>query len=521
MASIPRSSRKVLPSGAIATAQIPFDIADTGQGLEARALGAIGKGVGDVANVFAEIEARKQKATDLTQSGLDGQAQRDTQNQINLAENDVSINDRTKEYYEGQYESRFAFDESKYGTRQGAALGKIDFESSRDSYISRKLLNNSELAVKGAIGLTQQNYIENPTPENRAKYAEAVGLQESADGVEAKLNTADAAAVKLAQEKAIAGVFASIEATSAAGGVADFSLSKELAKNPLISEQKQATLRSSIATAEKANKVNLENLEKQAKANGTSNAIREYAQSKMTVADLDFKHEVGLISDTEYKRMRDGLTETIPDNSDPFAAGKIRRASADFEAGVITRAEADSVVAEEYVKLDGPDRSNVVSDLEDVATKIIGTARTNAYGEGRGLMSRQFVGLQDQSELLALISGTTGLTDKEKTRINRRFEAEISNRDFYERAVDDRFREMRKDKVSDIAKYNSESLRILQQYQRRKRLNLEALEAEITRETQEVIGETKTSGTKKIEDMTTAEKQAELQRIRELRRLAR
>ncbi len=199
MARIPRSSRTVLSSGRVAGGQIPSDIADTGQGLEARALGAIGKGISDVGNVLLEIEIRKDRATDLTQSGLDDQAQKTAEEQIAIIEQDVSINDRTADFYEQEYASRFTFDESKYGTKRGAKLGKIDFESRRDSFISGRRIRNGQLAIKGAIQLTEQNYITTPTPENRVKYAEALSFQDDEDGVTAKLKVADARAKETIQ----------------------------------------------------------------------------------------------------------------------------------------------------------------------------------------------------------------------------------------------------------------------------------------------------------------------------------
>jgi len=60
MANIPQyGTRKVTPSGRVGGAAIPFSVADTGQGLEAQALGAIGKGIGDVADIMAKIEISK------------------------------------------------------------------------------------------------------------------------------------------------------------------------------------------------------------------------------------------------------------------------------------------------------------------------------------------------------------------------------------------------------------------------------------------------------------------------------
>jgi len=56
MAKIPQyGTRKVTPSGRAAGAAIPFSVADVGQGLEAQALGAIGRGIGDVGDAVAKI----------------------------------------------------------------------------------------------------------------------------------------------------------------------------------------------------------------------------------------------------------------------------------------------------------------------------------------------------------------------------------------------------------------------------------------------------------------------------------
>ena len=222
----------------------------------------------------------------------------------------------------------------------------------------------------------------------------------------------------------------------------------------------------------------------------TSTTIREYFSGDITVAELNKRHESGLLKDSEFKSMMKGLTETIPEHSDPFAAGKIRAAEIDFALGAITRAETDKIVLENYTKLNGSDRSNVVVRIEDVEAKIIANAKSNAYSEGKGLMSQRFVGIQSEEDLIDLFRGS-GLSDDEKKRINRLWTAEVANRDLYERAVDDRFREMRQAGVSDIKKFTDESLRILQSYKRRKTLELEALEVEVGAEQQAIIAEPK------------------------------
>ncbi len=320
---------------------------------------------------------------------------------------------------------------------------------------------------------------------------------------------------KLREEDAINAVHAALEI---AGTTGNFEAAKTLATSPSISEAKQTTLRNTIGVTERAIEAQAKDAQEQTINQATSDAIREFYAGTLTVPELNKRHEAGVIKDSEFKSMMGTLQQTTPADSDAFAAGDIRRGMGDFEVGAITRAELDKVVLDNYAKLDGPDRSKVVSDIEDVATKVIGTARTNAYDEGRGLMSVQFIGIKSVEDL-ASIFAAAGLSDEEKKRINRRWQAEVANRDLYERAIDDRFREMRKDGVTDTQKFQAESLRVLRQYERRKRLELEQLETEIREERQAIIS-TASIVNKPVGEMTTTEKQAELQRIRELKRLA-
>ena len=329
------------------------------------------------------------------------------------------------------------------------------------------------------------------------------------------IKAAREAGEKLRIKDAISNVHAAIEAASATEG--NFEIARELAKNPLIPEPQQTTLRNTINSAEKARISSIKDEQQQLINKTTSDTIREYFNDDLTVATLNRRHEDGLIKDSEFKFMMIGLVKTTPIKTDPFAAGNIRRAMADFNMGAISRVEVDKVVLENYVKLADTDRKKVIADLEDVEAKIIAAAKSNAYDEGKGLMSRRFVGIQTEEDLIDLFRGA-GLTDEEKDRINRRWTAEVNNRDLYERAISDRFVEMRQEKISDVNKYRTESLRILLQYQRRGRLGLEELEVEVGREQQEILFGT---AIKPISEMTTEEKQEELARIRGLKQLTR
>ncbi len=315
-------------------------------------------------------------------------------------------------------------------------------------------------------------------------------------------------------------VVSSVHAAAEAG---NFEAARELAKNPLIPEPQQTTLRNMIKSAETAQNTRIKEAQQELINKTTSTTIGEYFKGELTVATLSDRHERGLIKDSEFKFMMKGLTDTIPENSNLVALGKIRRNKASFDMGAISRSEANSVALRNYKLLNAKDRETVLADLEDIEAKIIATAKVNAYDEGKGLMSRRFVGIQTEEDLIDLFRGA-GLTEDEKKRINRRWTAEVNNRNLYERAVDDRFKEMRKDGISDVGKYTSESLKILLQYQRRSRLNLVSLEEEVREEQRKITGKSPEvigppAPLKSIDEMTTEEKQRELERIRELKKL--
>jgi hypothetical protein len=327
-----------------------------------------------------------------------------------------------------------------------------------------------------------ENALTNGTPEDIADAELALDEQYEGSYTPAEAGRlkeqVEGRAVAQMETNAIDGVHAAIEAASAPGSTGDFTIAKELAKSPLIDEKTQSSLRSSIGTAETALDTRQKNAVTAKTNEVTSNTIRDYftvdpatGNSIMTVPELMKRHEAGFLKDSEFKSMMENLTTTVPKDSDGFAAGRVRRAVADFEEGLISRADVDSAILKEYPLLDGPDRSNVVSDLEAVSSKILGTAKSNAYAEGSSLRSVQFVGIETEDQFTKLFAGS-GLTEGQKKRLNRRRLAEINNQDLYERAVSDRLNEMRKSGIEDVNKYKSESLSILLQYQNRLNLKL-------------------------------------------------
>lgn len=306
-------------------------------------------------------------------------------------------------------------------------------------------------------------------------------------------------------------------------GVGDFNEAKKAAKaSKLLTPRERESLLNTIGAEETSLRLEQEREVKAAINAATSTALREYftvdpvtGKSALSITSLTAQHEKGLIRDSEFKFMIKGLTTTIPASSDPFAMGIIRKARIDHNLGAISRGDADKITAENFVKLSAPDRATVFADLEDISEKIIATAESNANSEGRSLMSRAFADIGPEG-LLAELEKFTQLSGKEKDDINRRFEAEIANRDLYERAVQDRYRQMRKDGITDTTKFTSESLKILLQYRKRKALSLEELEAEVSAEEQlRAFGPVLFGppAPKPIDKMTQAEKLAELRAL--------
>ncbi|KKN70117.1 hypothetical protein LCGC14_0434420 [marine sediment metagenome] len=248
----------------------------------------------------------------------------------------------------------------------------------------------------------------------------------------------------------------------------------------------------------------------------TSKAIGDFFKGTLSLTELQRQHDAGLIRDTDFKSMMKDLQRVAPEKSDPFSVGKVRRQTLDLAAGAIDRQQADQVLLREYSKLDLEDRESAIVGIEEAYSKSIATAVKNAYADGRSLMSRRFVGVRSEEDLLDFLRAS-GLSEEDKRNINRQFMAEVNNRDLYERAVDERVREMRAKKdvsANDIAK---ESLAILLQYQRRLKLTLDELEQTVKEEQARVILTPTTvpiPTLPPVDNLSAEDARAELKRIR-------
>lgn len=236
------------------------------------------------------------------------------------------------------------------------------------------------------------------------------------------IKKATAAGDKQREQRTTDGVYAAIELATAVGG--DFENAKELAKNPIIPENKQATLRSAIETAKGKQEARRNEDIRLAKSEATSTAIRESYQGTLTVADLDKRHAAGLIADSAYTKMRDGLASKIPATSDRVARSTVNRKLTDFKQGAASKEETEAVFMEAYPLLDEADRKKFDNDIEIVYNKGVETSKSEAKSRGAALISQRFKGILDGFKL-------------DNAEDIKQFDLEWQLRNIYEDSIDD------------------------------------------------------------------------------------
>jgi len=163
MANIPQyGTRKVTPSGRVGGAAIPFSVADTGQGLEAQALGAIGKGIGDVADVMQEIQERDDKAVDISQASTDSKSI------DNISKEFASWKQANPDPMQYDQESITKFwddyegatkDLSGYRTPEAKAKAEAYWSANREEFIATQTIKATDARGKLSIENSKASYL--------------------------------------------------------------------------------------------------------------------------------------------------------------------------------------------------------------------------------------------------------------------------------------------------------------------------------------------------------------------------
>jgi hypothetical protein len=511
MAVIPRSSRTQLSSGRVAGSgvSIPTSIADTGQQLEGQALAGLGQDITQTAMIFKELEDRKNKATDLSQSGRDQESLSLAEQSINLEEKDVPISDRTKNYYEEQYDDKFVFDPSLYGTEAGSQSAKQAYEFKRESYISGKLIDNTDLAVRESIKTREDIYMQEPTEANRDLYKESLRLMHTDDMTEVLLKQGDIDATAASVDRSLR--------------KNDFALASAIVNEAEIPEENKSKIEKTIDASEKQYKAELESQEKELKRQTTDQSLLELNRGELSVSELDRRFEADLIERDEWKSMRESLTTTIPDASDVFVRADLNTTMSEFESGQIPKHIAQAKYIKALPKLDKADRDKFGNSLEAIPNKVIGNAMSNAKKAGRELVSPRFKTVQGEF----VIPDFTGeRAEENRAQEERKLNLEIRLMGQYQDALDE-WKESQAGKDIRPRDVRAVENDLLIEYRKIKQLAIDDLEREIRGIEEPVtvpeqiqesksLSEIRDELTKPISKMTIEEKKA---RLAELRRL--
>ena len=204
MARIPRSSRTTTSSGRVAGSGVSISpsIADTGQGLEAAALGSVGKGVTDLAIVMKEIKDRDDKNKDsLT-------ASENEKNLIGIEEgyekerpNDSLL--QTKKNAEDYFNSNSRFDKSKYINKEAGQLAEIEWETQKQSFLNKEELFGIKNRQNFAVNESEHLYLNKPTPDNRDKLLADLATKYGEKEAELRIIESDKKAETLRSRKKI------------------------------------------------------------------------------------------------------------------------------------------------------------------------------------------------------------------------------------------------------------------------------------------------------------------------------
>ncbi len=323
------------------------------------------------------------------------------------------------------------------------------------------------------------------------------------------IQIASVAGGKLRANDSANDVYAAIELASGTNG--DFGIAKELAKNPAMPETRQATLFNAINTAESRFTAKIKADRQQAINTTTSTTIREYYQGTLNAPELDKRHEAGLVKDSIFIKIREGLEADIPEISDPLVRSEMSNAVTAFKAAQISEQDIQNVFLDSLPFLDEADRKKFDNDIGLVAIKLVETGMTDAKADGKSLISPRFQAFDP-----------FGLKQFDDPEDERRFDLEWRNRNQYEDALDE-WKESQKDKditPSDIRRIKTD---LLIDFRKIKELSLDAFEAKVTAgERKPVVAVTPSKTLRElqqqrlrpVEDLSIEELQAEAARIR-------
>ncbi len=315
MAKIPTRVRQVTPSGRVAGAVIPFDIADTGQGIEAQGLAGLGRGVGDLGISLGKIAFAEGTSEASTARGLADQ-------EIRLLQESLSRNNDPNTY-DAEFDATI---EKIKVLRPESGIGGKQFDDFLEDAIPQWQTGINIQRIQKTASLIRGDYFENLSRANIAGDPdEAARLIDEAENTTGVITPEQAARDRIASRNSIEKVLGERDINSVVSRALIFTVSEGPAKGLPDTKEGLKLIRESGLSP--TNKV---------KANTTYNALVKQQKDALEVnqeADRDKLNDV--------LRTGKGWTQSLTDNtslseSEQLSYDKLFKTWAADKAEVVT-----------------------------------------------------------------------------------------------------------------------------------------------------------------------------------------
>ncbi len=419
MAKIPRSSRRVLSSGAVPGAQVSFDIADTGQGIEARGLGDLGRGVSQLGSALAEIAIRDRKASDLKQSSVDAVGRRSNQLAVEEWKNNNPLDQHTSENFGRVWDDNDTFEGLNYIDDNARDRATIVNEAERDHFIRTQSIQASDVRIRDTILSSEATYLSEPNEINRQNYENALNLQHTSERSGTLLDVADAKVLEnqkeLLADTVSGAAFGAWQATGNVDDALDVVQASDVAEGD--KQELEGEVLQRIGYREGQDKLQLEQQQEDDRATINRSIYTEpnyqLAADEVQVSALTEKEKQSYLKEIDSRAKLAAKGE--PERNDPVALDRVNTAIRQVGNNQLPLEAAKKILRANQAKLKSVTADTKWNEInkefdasiDTAAAKVESTVRLFAVGKSETALDR----------LLAAVVSKTG---EEKESLDKR-----------------------------------------------------------------------------------------------------
>ena len=413
MARIPKKISRTPPSGRVAGVQTPFDIADTGAGIEAQGLGALGGGITNLAQALSQIQAAEgtsQAATARSQANAEIQAL-----ELNLKNN----NDPST--YQAEYDKTF---DSMERFRPKNPVGSKQF----DDFLSQSS-PGWEVGVTGLRLRKTKDLAEGAYISNKSSAIAMGNLEEIESIVQGAVDTGVITSKQAANDLAAAptqiiefSINTTLNNASQLTSEGDLKNAEiEIAKaetilndpDAKIDPAKEKTLRSAVNTNKSKIKV-AKTVQQQNNADDFLLQISQGSDTATTLAALEASLAADNITGADFKSLKsDALSVVTVD--DPAALERVNSALSKVGDDTLSLAEGKKILRENSALL----KNETVNGLTGDLNKEFNASTDTAYSRTRTDIRSRAIG-RSESLIDRLVELLTGSEQKDQKKIEDR-----------------------------------------------------------------------------------------------------